>query len=203
MHEAWSWARGCEHEVTRFWLLVAIFLATTSCSNGPDSGPLGPDIELGGAYGVANSTARAGVSYSYGGILICSSDPRVVLDRVAPADTTGTITLEAVGVREADPAQGGIETGPDVPLPDEMRAVKGFRVTTPCDDESVETVTEVAVQVKRGKGTSELVGLRMNYHVGNKKYEEIHPFVVTLCDSAELATQAPGDINDDCVAAPA
>jgi hypothetical protein len=92
-------------------------------------------------------------------------------------------------VRNAPPAEGGIEGGPDATLPPVMAPTKGFAVTRNCEDTSNGDVHEMAIQATRkGDGMAEIDGLKITYHVGDQKYVTRYPFAVLLCDPAEEPT---------------
>jgi hypothetical protein len=177
-------------------LVVALLLATAACTGSASAtgrnGPLaGGGDNPGEGVGQAITASVELQPYTMGAMTLCTHGKPIVLDKVEVDQTAGSITLDAVGVRQFVPGGTGAEhegTNAEGPMPvgTGIGPVGGFTVKRSCKDESAGKVTELVMQIHRGKGTATLNGLKITYRVGNQKFVTGYPYTATLCDKTQI-----------------
>ena len=147
-----------------------------------DEHPGGPMGQGDLAFGVSVADSMEGRPYTTGGGLrLCTKNGEpLLLERIVPAQVHGAMRVEAVRITES--YANDIPNSPGT-LSHHLDRVRGHVVRKRCDDAEGRQ-TYFGIQMSRGPGDADFVGLKIHYRDGWKKYVKTYRFSGSLCDPA-------------------
>lgn len=179
----------------RHWLVVLLSLSALAGCHGNEiveeqDGAGAITSSPGQSWGVNQSIARLGSTWSAGSVLLCrtSADQAPRIESIEPLAVTGQVELVGVGVRTTAFGNPDGASDPDTHLvglahgiPDGVESPQNFLVPTTCEDTS-EPVGEVVVTLKKtGDEGGQINGLTVTYTVDGEEHAFVIQFQFGLC----------------------
>lgn len=170
----------------RLWGVLAsgLLMSLAACQG---IAPEAAELVMPGDQGMATATLPdtfADRDYSFGGLPLClASGHSVRVTKVSPVEPKG-LTVNAFAIREHPTASGDTFGNAAQPLTEVGFDPDKVEISAPCTGPRP---VELAVQVRRGKGTGSAKSLRITYTTDGTERTATVPFGITLCEGRDAA----------------